>query len=197
MNPWPSTEELWDKLELAARRALDDRGQAQHDAEWYQRQSLWLKSLKVSDAGNRVTGVTAVLSPQVSWESQVKYIPGVIRALDRYPDIRPESIEHPGFLSNKRKAIRVWNGDFEVIRGPKVTAFAQNLAGNLIPVTVDSQMTDVAVGCDPSNRPLLTLARYRKIAEAIAGLAARFGYQPAEMQAMIWGWHRRENRNRV
>lgn len=201
---WPDEATLSKNLELAARRALDDPEQSCKDAQWYSEQSKWLKSvlrpysdsMRGAERISKAAAITAVLSPQVSWDSQRHFLPEVIRKLMvGVKDIR--RLRHPGFDANKRKARAIASGeDIALVnkRGPKVLAFYSNLLGDYEPVTVDSQITDLAVGCLPSDRPGLTLRRYRQIEGIIQTLAATLSggkWKPAELQAILWCWHRR------
>lgn len=75
-------------------------------------------------------------------------------------------------------------------RAPKTRAFAQNLMGDMQPVTVDSIMAQLATG-EPT-RSDVPLPLYKVIESAVQRVANMLGWQPAETQALLWTLARRE-----
>lgn len=197
MFSW-NTADMRDRLELVYRRAMDDIPEAYHSASWYQRQSKWIRKVatEYDIESEVVAGMVAVMSPQVTWEQQVNWTPRVLDQL-AHGEKNPTALNHPGFITNKTKAFRIYESrDPEsILSGPKVTAFWSNLCGNLRPVTVDTHMVDAALGLrsisDREGIGTLTDHRYRCIAEAVTAIAASSSsFEPAEVQAIIWTYRR-------
>lgn len=77
---------------------------------------------------------------------------------------------------NIKRAIRN-----EPLSGPKVSAFAANLTGDFQAVTIDVWVMRY-YGLSGS----ITGKRYAELADRIRYEARKYGYQPAEYQAIIW-----------
>lgn len=191
-DPWDPTS-IEDRFDLLLYRAKEQPS-FQTDARWYAEQEAWLRELPVADTPRLIAAV-AVLSPQVSWASQVKYTP---RLADRWEDIESvHEIEYPGLLANRKKAYRLIQGEHptDVLSGPKVCAFYQNLTGNEEPVTVDTHMVDAALDlrCPAEREGIhLTAHRYRTIEAALQKVAPIHSLSPAMAQAAIWSYVRRD-----
>lgn len=127
----------------------------------------------------------AVISPNLRWTKNVQHAwqystlhaAGVDRAA--WPSLR--------IGASMRKAERVLDGERGVPSGPKVEAFAANLAGDLSQVTVDVWHTRAIIGKD-----VPTLRELRAIQRATQNAAAKVGIEPAQLQAIIWVKIRRE-----
>lgn len=137
-----------------------------------------------------VACVVAALSPQLEWTRNLVIADDVLA--ERNPSIG--GVLH----SNLRKAERLRDSDWKSDRltiggrmleafpgGPKVNSFANNLAGDMSYVTVDTHAVQAAL-----NDPLITLGipwtPYRIFAECYACAAAKVDRQPAEFQAIVW-----------
>lgn len=166
---------------------------APNDAQWYLLAGEWADCLDLDFdlAPRTAAGVIAALSPLQSWQAQVKFTPPSIAAWQSYNS--PAAIRGPGFFSNKDKAHRILSGEnpSEVLSGDKVTRFYRNLCGDLSCVTIDRHMLTAA-----GWRKALTPGAYRRIEFAFRMAAEKFDLQPAEFQALVWNyWRRNEARN--
>ena len=128
-----------------------------------------------------VANVVAAISPQCFWERNLIIADDILAG-------RPPSI---GALhSNVRKAEAILrNREFSVARyfphGPKVQAFAANLAYDLLQVTVDTHGQQAALA-DVETRDSMHPVRYHIIADAYKHAAASYRLAPATFQAIIW-----------
>ena len=175
-----------DRVELAARRALDDKELTARGLVWYNDAFTWICELSEQYGPNPklVTGVVAAMSPQVSWEAQVQHMPMI---LDHWTAFKAIPNTCPGFNRNKRKAEAILGGEDprDVLSGPKVTAFYSALMGDANAVTIDRHIYSLAYGVDP---PWQTAKRIRMVDAAYKATAALLGYTPRETQAITWLW---------
>ena len=72
---------------------------------------------------------------------------------------------------------------YDALGGPKTSAFARNIAGDLDPVTVDVWHLRAAGVTD---RDAPTVVQYREITAATRLVAEEYGYAPAVLQAIVW-----------
>lgn len=139
----------------------------------------------------QVADVVAVLSPQVSWDVNMRAARDACRihaAGDR-PDVLPG---YCGYRTNVAKAWRILDGEADVVRGPKVSAFAAAIRGDLSHVVVDAWA--IRAARDPKRALAFAWAEdeqngiveKRAIAEAYRRAAALRGIDPAAMQAIVW-----------
>lgn len=137
-----------------------------------------------------VAGVVAGLSPQLEWERNLIIADDVLAG--RNPSIG--GVLH----SNLRKAERIRDEDWKTSKatigarmleifpgGPKVNSFANNLAGDLSYVTVDTHAAQAGLN-DPLATVRLAWTPYRIFAECYARAASKVDRQPAEFQAIVW-----------
>lgn len=177
---------LADRIELCARRALDDRPSADKARGWYTDAREFCAELARSyDVSTRtVVGVIAALSPMQVWDDQLVWAPRILQAWKI-----GQPIPGPGFSSNKAKARRILEGEYphDVLRGDKVRAFYACILGDQEAVCIDRHAQAVAWG---PGAPRLTAKRYRDTARAYREVGARLDIPPAELQALCWVWHR-------
>lgn len=185
------------RIELIARRALDDRQAALIALSWYAESKAF-----AADLGRRfdltlgdVVGILAALSPQNGWQEQVIWTPRILESLGAFnsystPDSSQEAgvrfdtqaaelaghIPGPGFTANKRKAARIWLGEdpLEVLSGPKVRAFYACImtAGYTDQVCIDRHAWSIAQGLQDGLGSTLTPKRYRRTVAAYCAAAA-------------------------
>lgn len=195
------------RIELLARRALDDRNKALAALAWYAEAKAlaaeWSARCPVSTLGD-IVGMLAALSPQNGWLDQVIWMPRILQQCRTLQgrDIPAEDLaEHipgPGFTANKRKAARIWLGEsaLDVLSGPKVRAFYVCImtAGHTEQVCIDRHAWSIAAGLEGASLHL-TPKRYRETVAAYhaaaamlrasyPGLAARL--TAPNVQALTW-----------
>jgi len=138
---------------------------------------------------HRLAGVVAILSPMTPWDRNLSVVHSLRDAVAQdYPDewIFEILSRHTVYNSNARKALRyLKTGDESEISGPKVSAFAENLRGNLDAVTIDSWMYRIVnrfelESASPTGNALRACKR------AVRMCATLHGIEPAEAQAAIW-----------
>lgn len=164
---------------------------------WYDDGKALCQSLASSRDGygntlglERTAEIVAALSPRTQWSVNVAGATLLITHGETMPNLLGRNVEMArAVLDGKRLA--------EVTKGPKIQAFAKNLAGDTQVVTVDVHAA-YAVGVEEN-----TLARkgcYDAVAEAYRAAAVARGIEPSEMQAVVWLGARRqklsENRRR-
>lgn len=194
------------RIELIARRALDDRAQALLALEWYAEAKAlcaeWSARCRHATLGD-VVGIVAALSPQSGWLDQLKWTSRILQQL-RTADFSDTSttaegyriavaelsshIPGPGFNSNKRKAARIWLGEepLEVLSGPKVRAFYVCImsAGQTDQVCIDRHAWSLAVGLEGASLHL-TPKRYRETVAAYSAAAALLRASHASLAAKL------------
>lgn len=127
-----------------------------------------------------VAGVIAALSPQNRWHNNLTDASAYCEAAAAG---RPQP-KAATFRHNQNKGWRIANGENwrDVLKGPKVRAFAANITGDHDPVTVDLWSSRAA-----TMFALTKVGRkYDAVAEAHRRLAAQVNLPPAHVQAVIW-----------
>lgn len=188
------------RIELAARRALDDVSGARVHLGWYRDAHQWAQALATAYGltVETVVGVVSALSPLNGWESQLEWTPRILDAARGTVDSASEWIPGPGLGANKRKAARILCGaePLDVLGGNKVRAFYANICGDETAVCVDRHAWAIATG---TNSVSITDKRYRATVAAYqcaaANLRAAFPkladlLTPAGVQALTWVWWR-------
>lgn len=195
-----------ERIELVARRALDNRAEALKALDWYHDAREYAQGLAKDYRLSRATvvGVVAALSPQSGWTDQLAWTPRVLASfwtVDERASIEEiaTALPGPGFLANKRKAARILKGadPLSVLSGPKVRAFFSSIMGATDDVCVDRHAFAIAWG--PDAPPTLTAKRYRDTVTAYRIASARLrsafpsmGWMltPTGVQALTWVWWR-------
>lgn len=192
------------RIELCARRALDDAREADAALAWYCGALRFCAALgRVFDfPAETVAGALAALSPKVGWEVQCAWAPVVLEAYRK-----GDSMPGPGYNLNKAKAYRILDGaaPLDVLGGPKVRAFYAGIvtSGAADEVCIDRHAWTIAAGIDRiglrggAHTARLTDKRYREAAEAYvaaaSGLRSAFRddrLTSANVQALCWAWWR-------
>lgn len=185
-------QDLTDRLELSFRRACD-HPQVAHWASWYDEASAWVRkqAKRMNTTPQVVAGIVAVLSPQVRWDHQRRFIPGVLDELRRGGSAN--TLQHPGFTKNKEKAVHLWHQRDEDdpwavwLSGPKVTAFARALSGETDAVVIDMHMVDAALGLRDTGERFdihLTDKRYAVMADVITQISHATQREPGEVREL-------------
>ena len=163
---------------------------------WYDSVGLTVRELASSyDVKLTVAaGVIAVLSPNVSWETNLTDSRTVLSTLTLGG--HPEEITVSTYNSNKDKAISiVMTGNvFPYLSGPKVETFFHNLLGDYSEPCIDSHAINAWFGkrVEGSNISLRNrTTTIRKIRADYIRAANTKGLTPAQFQATIWVMHQR------
>jgi len=149
----------------------------------------------------RAAAICAVLSPRCTWQENLIGVRKIARAFDSGSRIVPVMA---GLNRNIDKAWDIANGDsLQRVSGPKVTRFYANLCGDLQRVTCDVWAARAA-GCkarlpkgatdeqiaEETARLVQAATRpgyaYDTLEKAYQNVAAKLGFEPAELQAICW-----------
>ncbi len=154
-------------------------------AAWYGRANDTVHELseRYSRPVDEVAAVIAILSPGNRWQSNQTDAAAVLDWFEADAhgyESPPPTVTTYG--ANLTKAIRYLNGDHTALAGPKVSAFAANLRGDLEYVTLDRWAFRAAIGRETPGR-----AQVRADVEsAYRAVAAELDLPPAIFQAVIW-----------
>lgn len=178
------TDTLTDNILVAYHSAsAKDR---QDGMSWFN-DALALSTELSPDDPRRGAGVLAALSPMTAWPLNRR------KAILLF-----ESGQTYGIPDSVDKAMRIYNGEspLDVLRGPKVTAFYDNIVGNRNTVTVDRHAFDVAYGYPGAylgmgKGKVPPIALRREVGHAYVDSARVIGIAPAELQAIVWVYWRR------
>lgn len=128
----------------------------------------------------RVVWAVAVLSPRISWEINLRAVQDVLKG---------RRVRAGAYTANIRKAQTIIaEGRLELLRGPKVRAFAEAIYGDEDAVVVDVWTWRAYVGrLDgvPSSTPVPP-RQQRAIVQAFRELAHELGLQARQLQAIVW-----------
>jgi hypothetical protein len=165
---------------------------------WYDEQRLFCQTLASLPDFNgdtlgleRAAEVVAALSPRTQWSVNVAGATLLVTHRETMPNLLGRNVEMAESVLLGRRLAEV------VKKGPKIQAFAKNLAGDTSVVTVDVHAA-YAVGVDENT--LDRVGCYDAVASAYRAAAVARGLEPSEMQAVVWLGARRqklsENRRR-
>jgi hypothetical protein len=171
-----SLDEYAARIIATYRRATPD--QLCHGRQWY---PVARELACLIGQGNVRTGagVLAALSSNTAWYLNIRYATQLaagetVRTLRRNLDQARAILDGADYAG--------------VLSGPKVLAFAANIAGDEDEVTVDRHAVRVALGEDYSGKMSgpAWRKRYEIIADAYRKAAAELGESPATVQAVCW-----------
>lgn len=149
-------------------------------ARWYDEAGSLAASLSVHVDGSleRAASVIAALSPRTSWDRNVAGATAILVS-------GPTAARRLGCIGANvdRATDAKRNGYNGLGNGPKVAAFARNIAGDRETVTVDVWACRVA---DLDESLLGRKGAYEMVADAYRAAARRRGVDPATMQATTW-----------
>jgi len=147
--------------------------------EWYAhaREEARIMALDNDVSEEIAAYVIAATSPRTFWSSNVKHA----RAILAYEDAPSGAL---GTNHARGMAIRDY-GIGHIGNGPKVNAFARNIAGDWDAVTIDMWAFAAACGDLPASM-LARRGAYETVADAYRIAAKKFGIAPAQMQAIVW-----------
>lgn len=198
------------RIELAARRALDDRAYARQALAWYSGALAFCGDLSVTFRRplESIVGFVAAMSPQTRWNDQVNWTPKMLAAAlasidagNTDPAEVAAAIPGQGFRSNKRKGAAILLGaePLKVLSGDKVRAFYKSILGDDLAVCIDMHAAALAFGADSDEARTLTARRYKTAVSAFIQAAFRLQLAypalkaeltPTAVQALTWVWWR-------
>lgn len=176
------------RLARAVRQATP--GQVAQGLEWYDDARDVCRTIAaISGPGmapitpTQVAYVFAALSPRTQVRTNIAWTAALVHAArtgQACPDVHTRTM--------RAQAWRIANGEpgDQVLRGPKVRAFAANLAGDMAPVTVDVWMVRAILGDDGPADGRIGAKLYRECADVVTRVARAVGMPPAIVQAIIW-----------
>lgn len=157
---------------------------------WYTDQHNYLKDMAqhFDVSLNVVCGITAVLSPMVSWQENVNMTYRVLKFKGKVP----KNIKMPGFRRNMNKALGIYRTKqvFPHLSGPKVTQFYHNLLNPFCDdaITIDTFM--IACYYDSQDKGMIKKYTSEKHVEHLKGelreIAIKYMLLPLQLQAIIW-----------
>lgn len=184
---WYALQLEWETSILKAfRQATAD--QIVEGRRWYPEASKALEELRLTSGlqldSRPVAAICAVLSPRITWQSNLEGVRRILRARRQGSSICPTVA---GVRRNVDKAwtIALGEGSTADVTGPKVSAFYANLCGDLSRVTIDVWAARAA-GVADTDMSHLDRYRYMYLERAYQVVAAELGFKPAELQAICW-----------
>lgn len=131
----------------------------------------------------KLAAVCAVLSPRISWQSNLEGVRRIYKAIASGSSICPTVA---GVSRNVSKAWEIANGaSVELVSGPKVSSFYANLSGDFSRVTIDVWAARAA-GVPLEEMSHLDRSRYASLERAYQAVAKELSFEPAELQAICW-----------
>ena len=153
----------------------------------------------VSERREIAAAVIAVLSPRLSWTKNKLY---AARCFEYARQGIPElMLELPVFKANTTKAMMLLDpsntvSTLDIVRGPKVTAFFQNIMGSQQHVTLDTHAINACRGEFAANPTLPKAPERAAMCEAYTLLSLDLNCTVAQAQAVVWvTWRHIKNPN--
>ena len=149
----------------------------------------WSKAYNVSAAC--AACVTAAISPQCDWSRNLIIADDILAG--RNPSVGGAlhlNIDKARALQDTIGNVRLGSDDIGAVmhgafaHGPKVNAFARNLAGDTHAVTIDAHAAQAALGATAVS--VVRENQYSAYVEAYRSLAADLEIAPCILQATIW-----------
>lgn len=129
-----------------------------------------------------IAALTAMISPQCNWTTNLDIAHTILAG-------KRGRATHGAIRRNVRIARRILKDRARSIahycQGPKVRAFAENLAGSRIHVTIDIHAAQAALNA-PTRSVRVDKTMYRTLADIYTTTAYQLGEQPAAFQAIVW-----------
>jgi len=144
--------------------------------DWYKNDYQFLINRFGEDA-DLMAGLLAATSPRVSMKRSWMLALQVYNAFKAGKEF-DEAGYMPAHLSNIK---RVLSG--ESLSGPKVTRFYKNLMGDDNAVTLDTWMIRFLTD---GEKETVSEKEYKRLERNFKRTAKRYGYTPAELQAIVW-----------
>jgi hypothetical protein len=166
--------------------------------DWYEYAHVWCADV-AQEHGlpiERVAALLAVTSPQLSYDRNKAVVREI---LDRPRTVIPgimADVDLSGIgITNDRKrvALAILRGDPVPTTGPKVWRFYRNILGDRTVVTIDRHMIYPFTDDRTSQASRIAAWQYRALERAILTVAAEHNLIGYQLQALLWGWYRRDS----
>lgn len=185
---WYALQLGWESNILATFRSAT-AAQIVEGKQWYPLAQRTLSELATTSnvviLPKRLAAICAVLSPRITWQSNIEGVRRILRATRHDSRLCPTVA---GLRANVSKAWDIANevsGSLELVSGPKVTAFYANLQGDYSRVTIDVWAARAA-GVGIEHMTHLDRYRYVYLERAYQVVAKELGFEAAELQAICW-----------
>lgn len=151
---------------------------------WYYEANAFCRSLEGEHTLKQVTGCLAALSPGTEWEHNKRVCAAVVQG------ITPPYTGYPANMDKAKRILTVAD-PLEILKGPKVTAFYDNV---LRPeeselVTVDTHIARLFLNkfeLNKSDENYVFRSGNKVIQEEVRKLARVYNVKPLELQATLW-----------
>lgn len=192
-----SVPPLFDEGNKARLQGLVDAGIEQGADKWYHTGGIkdeFIRELgpeQGAEAFDRFMDVKAATSPRSAVDQNLKRASVLHQrgmrgeSLDVGPEAFPKGYGHMAHRTAHQPGLKRLQETGQVGSGvdqPKVASYAENLKGNLTPVTVDTHNQQILSGVKKSP----TAAQYPFMESRQAGMASELGLDPAEFQSALW-----------
>lgn len=145
--------------------------------QWYPEVRRYVRrtARKAGIPWHRAAAAMAVMSPQCRLADNMN-------DLARLAGVFPEpSGPFKSIGTNRIKAGRILNGDWDALRGPKVRAFYRAIVGDPDSVVIDTHMLGILMV-----RAYRNAREYDRLAETVRAVAGFVGEHPRDLQAITW-----------
>lgn len=168
----------WTRNIICAWRATTDEQRAA-GAEWYDTAYLECAAIDPENP-ERPVGVVSAISPLQLWETNVRQARRLIHAVDNLLEV-PQVHTEP--MQSQAVRIALGESPWDVLKGPKIRAFAAAILGDKNAVVVDRWAYRVATRREYKG---LTPHQYVRLALAYVRAADKLGEDPRTVQAATW-----------
>ena len=158
-----------------------DEAIRQAGARWYEEAHAEMRRIaeRTDYTVAVATGITAVISPFLSWDLNLQAAEGVLLG-------RPNA----GFGQNRKKALAIMAGadPLQILSGPKVIAFYKNILwpGEVEDVVVDRHIARLWYGGTERGQYGCSLPTYLRICADVRLAAQTVGERTYQFQAAVW-----------
>lgn len=152
---------------------------------WYRYAAETLARIAPEWTAEKRAAVCAILSPRVTWQENIVMFGRIYRASQLHNRIPPTGAGINSFIA-KAHLVALGELGLDAVSGPKVESFYANLAGNFERVTLDVWAGKAAGLTDREMDHGVRGQRYVYLEKAYQNVAHSLGFNPADLQAIIW-----------
>lgn len=162
------------KFLASFRRATDEQYGEGIMWYWEAQHDIQQLAFELKVPFRNVAYAVAALSNQMRWSTNINAVRQLANGFDAQ-----------GMRGPVDKAKACLAGDLSALRGPKVTAFAHALTGDLTASVIDRWIMRLLLGHD-TKRITPTPKQYGRISKALQTAARMVNLSTAQFQAIIW-----------